>query len=126
MFISFIPCQGINQERRAKPLYIVQAGQAELSPPMPKTIEMEPSYSQRVTPRRYLELYSEDPQDIESVRVVAPRIGSPGSYGLIEIKRKTPIFQLIGSGRKIDRPKRHLSKGSARLGGIGQLTKKLK
>ncbi|HEY4424199.1 MAG TPA: hypothetical protein VGN10_08330 [Pyrinomonadaceae bacterium] len=94
---------------------------------MPKTIEMEPSYSQRVTPRRYLELYSEDPQDIESVRVLPPRIGLPGSYGLIEIKRKTPIFQLIGSGKKIRKPKRHhLSKGAARLNGIGALTKKLK
>lgn len=94
---------------------------------MPKTIEMEPSYSQRVTPGRYLELYSEDPQDIESVRVVPPRIGLPGSYGLIEIKRKTPIFQLIRSGKKIGRTKRQsLSKGGTRLGGIGALTKKFK
>jgi hypothetical protein len=90
---------------------------------MPRTIEMEPSYSEKVTPRRYLELYAEDPQDIESVRVLPPRIGSRGSYGLIEIKRKTPIFQLIGTGKKIGKPKRHYL---SRSGVIRPLTKKLK
>lgn len=87
---------------------------------MPRTIEMEPSYSERVTPRRFLDLYSEDPGDIESIRVLPPRIGLPGSYGLIEIKRKTQIFQMIGVGKKIGKTKRYVR------GGIGALTKKFK
>ena len=62
---------------------------------MARTIEMEPVYTERVTPRRYLKVYNEDPEEIDSVRIVPPRIGTLRDFGSFQIKRKTPTFQMV-------------------------------
>jgi hypothetical protein len=63
--------------------------------PASRTIEMEPVYTERVTPRRYLRIFETEPQEIDSVQVVPPRVGVLGDFGGIEIKRKSPIFRMI-------------------------------
>jgi hypothetical protein len=66
---------------------------------MPRTIEMEPVYTERVTPGRYLKVYKDDSGDIESVRIIAPRVGKRGDLGAIEIKYTHPTYVHKISGK---------------------------
>lgn len=56
-----------------------------------KTIKLEPIYSEVVSPRRFLDIYQEEQDNIESVRVLPARVGSR-DFGSILVRRKSPVY----------------------------------
>jgi hypothetical protein len=69
---------------------------------MPRTIDLEPVYTEKVSPRGFVRLYKSEPDDIESVRIIAPRIGARRDFGHIEVTHKTPtyVFKAASKGGK--------------------------
>jgi hypothetical protein len=59
---------------------------------MPKTIDLQPVWVERTSPGRFLEVYQKDPENIDAIRIVAPRLGSK-SFGSIMIKYKSPVYK---------------------------------
>ena len=59
--------------------------------PATNTIDLEPTYTEVVTPSEYVRIFKEDRDRIESARVVPPRLGDD-NFGVIVIKRKTPLY----------------------------------
>jgi len=58
---------------------------------MAKTIDLEPIEREEVSPRRFVDLYTEEADNIESVRIVPPRLGSKG-LGTLVVKWKQPLY----------------------------------
>lgn len=54
-------------------------------------LQLDPIYTETLTPERFIELYEQGLQDIKSVRVIPPKLGSFG-FGKIVIRRKTPVY----------------------------------
>jgi hypothetical protein len=54
-------------------------------------VQLDPVYTETLTPERFLELYKKGLLDIKSVYVVPPKLGSFG-FGKIVVRRKTPIY----------------------------------
>ena len=63
---------------------------------MPRTIEMEPIYKERVSARRFFKVFSsrDAAGELKSVRIIAPRVGKRGDFGSIEIEHIKPIFKM--------------------------------
>ena len=54
-------------------------------------IQLDPVYTETLTPERYLEEYKKGLADIRTVKVLPPKLGTMG-WGKILIWRKTPIY----------------------------------
>jgi len=54
-------------------------------------IQLDPVYTETLTPKRFLELYAKGFADVRTIKVIPPRLGSEG-FGKILIWRKTPIY----------------------------------
>lgn len=61
---------------------------------MPRTIETEPVYTERVTPGRFSKVYKDEAGEFESIRIIAPRVGKLRDFGSIEVTRTHPIFKV--------------------------------
>jgi hypothetical protein len=63
-----------------------------------KSIDLEPVYTERVSPKEFGDYVSRNSYNIESVRIVPPTLGSNG-FGEIVVRRKSPVFRTRSDGR---------------------------
>ncbi len=54
-------------------------------------IQLDPVYTEILTPERFLKLYEQGLVNVKSVRVMPPKLGRQG-FGGIVIQRKTPVY----------------------------------
>lgn len=54
-------------------------------------LQLDPVYTEVLTPERFMELYKQGLLDIKSVTVIPPTLGGFG-FGKIVIRRKTPVY----------------------------------
>ena len=54
-------------------------------------IQLDPVYTETLTPEQFLELYVKGLVDVKRVKVIPPRLGR-GGFGKIIIRRKTPVY----------------------------------
>ncbi len=54
-------------------------------------IQLDPVYTETLTPKQFLELYKKGVADFRSVHVIPPKLGSKG-FGSILIWRKSPVY----------------------------------
>lgn len=58
-----------------------------------RTFIVEPSYTELVSPARFLKIYKTASNDIESVRIIPAALGSAVFGGRLLVRRKTPIYR---------------------------------
>lgn len=58
-------------------------------------MDLDPVYSEALTPREFLGVYAHQSHDIKSVRVVPPALGERG-FGRIVVERRSPVFRRGG------------------------------
>jgi hypothetical protein len=56
-----------------------------------RVVELEPVYTEVVSPERFIELYKGERDNIESVKIVSGRLGS-NDFGGFEVHRKRPVY----------------------------------
>jgi len=56
-----------------------------------KELELDPVYSETMSPQRFLESFQKRENDIDSVRVFPARLGRRG-FGRIIVRWKTPVY----------------------------------
>lgn len=60
---------------------------------MVSTVELDPFYTEEVTPDEYLRIFHDERDKIDSAQIVPPQLGQSG-FGRILIIKKTPVFAL--------------------------------
>jgi hypothetical protein len=60
---------------------------------MMSAIELDPLYTEEVTPAEYIRIFQKERDKIDSAHIVPARIGQEG-FGRIVIIKKTPVFAL--------------------------------
>lgn len=63
-----------------------------------KSIDLEPAYTETLSPKEFREYVSRNSYNIESVRIVPPTLGRNG-FGEIVVQRKSPVFRMRPDGR---------------------------
>jgi hypothetical protein len=63
-----------------------------------KSIDLEPVYTETVSPKEFGDYVTRNTYNIESVRIMPPTLGSNG-FGEIMVKRKSPVFRTRPDGR---------------------------
>ena len=63
-----------------------------------KTIDLEPIEKEVVSPRRFVDLYKEEADSIESVTIIPARLGSKG-FGTLLVKWRKPVYGLPSAKR---------------------------
>jgi len=63
-----------------------------------KSIDLEPAYTETVSPKEFREYVCRNSYNIDSVRIVPPTLGSYG-FGEIVVQRKSPLFRMRPDGR---------------------------
>ncbi len=58
-------------------------------------MELDPVYTEALTPREFMGVYARQSHDIQSVRVVPPVLGERG-FGRIVVERRSPVFRRGG------------------------------
>lgn len=61
-----------------------------------RALDLEPAYTEVVTAERYIQLYEEERDDIESVHIIPGRLGT-NDFGRFVVRRKRPIYTSIFS-----------------------------
>lgn len=64
-----------------------------------KELELDPIYSETMSPERFLEIFEKRENDVDSVRVLPARLGRRG-FGRIIVRWKTPVYT-----HRVDLPK---------------------
>jgi hypothetical protein len=59
-----------------------------------RTIDLDPVYSEVVTPEGFIHLYENERDMIESVRVIPGQLGS-GYFGGFLVLRKRPVYAVL-------------------------------
>ncbi|MGI8897073.1 MAG: hypothetical protein ACR2IB_01645 [Pyrinomonadaceae bacterium] len=59
-----------------------------------RTIDLDPVYSEVVTPEGFIHLYENERDEIESVRVIPGRLGSKYFGGFL-VSRKRPVYMVL-------------------------------
>jgi hypothetical protein len=67
-----------------------------------KSIDLNPVYTETVSPEEFREYVSRNSYNIESVRIVPPALGSSG-FGGVAVQRKSPAFRMWPDGRTSSR-----------------------
>lgn len=57
-----------------------------------KELELDPVYSEALTPERFLDALQKREEDIESVRISPAKLGRRG-FGHIVVRWKTPVYK---------------------------------
>ena len=63
-----------------------------------KSIDLEPVYTETVSPKEFGDYVSRNAYNIDSVRIVPPILGSNG-FGEIVVRRKSPVLRTRPDGR---------------------------
>lgn len=65
-----------------------------------KIVELNPVYTETLTPREFLSIYERERHDFKAVRVVPPVLGKPG-FGHIVVERRLPVHRASRKGARL-------------------------
>jgi hypothetical protein len=65
-------------------------------------MDLDPVYTEALTPREFMGVYADQSHDIKSVRVVPPALGERG-FGRIVVERRSPVFRRGGRSATLPR-----------------------
>jgi hypothetical protein len=67
----------------------------------PSVLDLSPAYFQVVSPEEFIQIYETKRNEIQSVQVIPPQVGS-GSFGQILIRWKRPIYTVRSLPGKVN------------------------
>ena len=93
-----------------------------------KTLPLNPAYTEIVSPSRFLQIFSEEPDNIARAEVIPGRLGDLQLGGKILVQRKKPVFEYRSQAGGVFKDHATISRTATRtqlLGEIGRIIKRL-